>query len=106
MNESSNCEKLLEIYIDSNFSFEYHINRICRKASQKLHALSRAAKYISEDKKGMLFKSSLIAQFNYCPIVWKCHDRSLNNKTNNIHDAALRIVYQDKTIHYLNFIKT
>ena len=42
--ESSNCEKLLGIYIDSNFSFEYHINRICRKASQKLHALSWIAK--------------------------------------------------------------
>ena len=39
--ESSNCEKLLGIYIGSTFSFEYHINRICRKASQKLHALSR-----------------------------------------------------------------
>ena len=67
--ESSNCEKLLGIYIDSNFSFEYHINRICRKASQKLHAWSRIAKYISEDKKRMLFKSFIISQVNYCPIV-------------------------------------
>ena len=30
--ESSNCEKLLGVYIDNNFSFEYHINRICRKS--------------------------------------------------------------------------
>ena len=73
--ESSNCEKLLGIYIDSNFSFEYHINRICRKASQKLHASSRIAKYISEDKKRMLFRSFIISQFNYCPIVWMCHGR-------------------------------
>ena len=51
INESSNCEKFLGIYIDINFSFEYHINRICRKVSQKLHVLSRTAKYISEDKK-------------------------------------------------------
>ena len=62
-------EKLLGIYIDSNFSFEYHINRICRKASQRLYALSRIAKYISEDKKRMLFKSFIILQFNYCLIV-------------------------------------
>ena len=70
---SSNCEKLLVIYIDSNFSFEYHINRISRKANQKLHALSRIAKYLSEGKKRMLFKSFIISQFNYCPIVWMCH---------------------------------
>ena len=31
------------------------LNSICRKASQKLHALSRTAKYIPEDKKRMLF---------------------------------------------------
>ena len=70
---SSNCEKLLVIYIDSNFSFEYHINRISRKANQKLHALFRIAKYLSEGKKRMLFKSFIISQFNYCPIVWMCH---------------------------------
>ena len=57
-------------------------------------------------KKSMLFKSFIIAQFNYCPIVWKCHDRGLNNKIKNIHEVALRIVYQDKIIHYLNLIKT
>ena len=62
--ERSNCEKLLEIYIDSNFSFEYHINRICHKASQKLHALSRIAKYIFEDKKRMLFKSFIISHLD------------------------------------------
>ena len=67
--ESCNCEKLLGIYIDSNFSFQYHINRICRKASQKLYALSRIAKHISEHKKPMLFKSFIISQFNYCAIV-------------------------------------
>ena len=58
--ESSSCEKLLGIYIDSNFLFEYHINRICRKASQKLYALFKIAKCISEDKKSVLFESFII----------------------------------------------
>ena len=69
--EYSICEELLGIYIDSNFSFEYHINRICRKASKKLHAFSRIAKYISEDKKRMLFKFFIISLFNYGPTVWR-----------------------------------
>ena len=90
--ESNNCEKLLEIYIASNFSVEYHIKRICRKASQSFHDLTRIGKYIYEDKKRMLFKSFIISQFNYCPIVWMCHGRGLNNKINNIHERALRIV--------------
>ena len=94
--ESGNCEKFLGIYIDSNLLFEYHINRICPKVSQKLHALSRIAKYISEDKKCILSKSFIISQFSYCPIVWTCHGRGLNNKINNIHKRALRIVYKTK----------
>ena len=94
--ESSSCEKLLGIFIDSNFTFEYHINRICGKTSQKLHALCRISKYISGDKKRLLLKSFIISQFNYCPIVWMCHGRGLNNETNNLHEWALRTVYQDK----------
>ena len=92
INESSNCEKLLGIHVDSNFSYEYHINRICGKANQKPHASSRIAKYISEDKKRMLFKTSIISQFNYCPIVWMCNGRGLNNKINDMYERALRIV--------------
>ena len=103
--ESSNCEKLLGIFIDRNFSFEYRINRICCKASQNFHALSRIAKYISEDKKRMLLKPFIISQFNYCPIVWMCHGRGLNNEINNIHKRALRIVYQDKKSIFETLLK-
>ena len=103
--ESTNCEKLLGIYIDSNFSFGYHINRICCKASQKVHALSGIAKHISEDEKCLLFKSFMISQFNYCLIVWMCYGRSLNNKIKNIHETALRIVYQEKEFSFETLLK-
>ena len=82
-------------YIYSNF-FLYVSYRICRKASQKLHALSRIAKYISEVKKRMLFICFIISKFKYCPIAWMCHGRGLMNRINNIHERALKIVYQDK----------
>ena len=94
--KSSNSEKLLGITIDSDFTFEEHINTLCRKASQKLHALSSISQYLSEHKKRILFKTFIMSQFNYCPLVWMCHSRGLNNKINNIHKRALKIVYQDK----------
>ena len=92
--KSSNSEKLLGITIDSDFTFEEHINTLCRKATQKLHTLSRVSQYLSQHKKRTLFKT--MSQFNYCPLVWMCHSRGLNNKINNIHKRTLRIVYQDK----------
>ena len=94
--KSSNFQKLLGVTIDSNFTFEQHINSLCRKSSQKLHALSRIAQYLSQNKKRILFKTFVTSQFNYCPLVWMCHSRTLNNRINNIHLRALRIVYQDK----------
>ena len=56
--------------------------------------LTRVFKYITLQKRRILKKSFIISQFNYCPIVWMCHSRSLNNKVNHIHERALRIVYQ------------
>ena len=34
-------EKLLGIIIDGNLSFDEHVWKLCKTASQKLHALSR-----------------------------------------------------------------
>ena len=49
--KSNNCEKLLGITIDSEFTFEEYINTLCRKASQKPHSLSRLSEYLSQHKK-------------------------------------------------------
>ena len=70
-------------------TFEEHINTLCRKASQKLHALSRISQYLSEHKKRILFKTFIMSQFNYCSLVWMCHSRGLDNKINNVHKRAL-----------------
>ena len=77
-------------------------NTLCRKASQKLHALFRISQYLSQHKKQILFKTFIMSQFNYRPLVWMSHSRGLNNKINNIHKRAIRIVYQDRIyrIHY------
>ena len=97
----TNCQE----YIYSNVSFEYHVNRICRKANQILHALCRIAKYIFKNKKRMLLKFFIISQFNYCPIVWISHDRVLNNNITNIHERALRIAFQDKKSSFETLLK-
>ena len=39
--ESTNCEKLLGVKIESKLSFDKHIKTICKKASNKLRALAR-----------------------------------------------------------------
>ena len=93
--ESSPCEELLGITIDSELTFHKHITSLCSKAYQKLSALARITKYMTIDKEKILLNSFITAQFNYCPLIWMCHSRTLNNKINRIQGRALRIVYHD-----------
>ena len=40
-------------------------------------------------------KAFVVLQLNYCPSLWMFHSRTLNNRINNLHERALRIVYKD-----------
>ena len=86
---------LLGVTIDSNLTFENHINNICKRASQKLNALARVAPYMNMQKRRIIMKSFVTSQFGYCPLIWMFHSRRLSNKINSIHERALRITYQD-----------
>ena len=103
--ESSNREKMLGISIDTTLSFEHHITSLCKKASQKLHALARIAHYMDFEKRRSLMKAFVISQFNYCPLIWMFHNRALNNRINTIHERALRLVYQNKNLSFTELIE-
>ena len=55
--EGSSSEKFLGVTVDSNFTFENHINGLCKKGNQKLHALARCAKYMSTEKRRTVLKA-------------------------------------------------
>ena len=93
--ESEKEQVLLGITINSNLTFENHINNICKKACQKLNALARVAPCMNMQKRRIIMKSFVTSQFGYCPLIWIFHSRRLNNKINSIHERALRITYQD-----------
>ena len=86
---NENIVKLLGVTVDNKLSFEPHLNLVCRKVSQKLHALARVSKVISKKKLRVIMKSFTISQFKYCPLVRMCHSRTLNNKINKLHERAL-----------------
>ena len=47
-------------------------------------------------KRRILLNMFFKAQFNYCPVIWMFHSRSLNNKINRLHERCLRIIYNYK----------
>ena len=92
---NSNEEKLLGIKVDSKLSFENHVSSLSKKASQKLHALTRIVNYMNLSKRKALMKTFVISQFNYCPLVWMFHSRKLNHRINSMYNRTIRVTYQD-----------
>ena len=89
--KESSEEKLLGVTIDKNLNFKSHVSNLCKRASQKLHALARVSAFVNPDKLRLLMNSFIKSQFSYCPLIWMFHDRALNAKVNKIQERALRI---------------
>ena len=83
--ESSTCEKLLGIKIDSKLRFHDHIQDLYNKANRKLRTLrARATRYKNPQKRKVLMNTFFNAQFNYCPLIWILHSRQNNNKIKHL----------------------
>ena len=92
---NSKYEKLLGVKVDHELNFNEHVSSLCKKASQKLNALSRIASCMTFDQRRLILNSFITSHFSYCLIVWMFHSRKLNERISHIHERALRIVYKD-----------
>ena len=66
------------------------------KGQPKLNALCRVSSFISTNKKRLVMKPFVSSHLSYCPLIWMNHSRTLNNKTNRIHERSFQVVYNDK----------
>ena len=82
---SENKDKLLDIVLDSRFSFEDGINNFYKRASRKLNTLARFAPYMSPEHRKTIMKAFVTYQFGFCYLVWISHNRGLNSKI-NLHE--------------------
>ena len=82
--------KLLGIHINNKLNFDYHVNQLCKKASKKLHALARIAKYMDINKQRMLMKVFVSSEFSYCPLTWMFHSRKMQHRINSTQKRTLK----------------
>ena len=81
--------------MDHFLIFNEHVSKLSKKASQKLHAITRISSYLDKNKLRLIMNAFFSSQFGYCPLVWMFHNRRYNNKINRLHERMLRIVYKD-----------
>ena len=93
IDESDEVE-LLGLTIDKELNFSKHIDKLCRNAQYKLHALRRIRKYLSLEKAKMLGNAFIDSQFNYAPLIWMFCRKGLYLKMQKIHHKTLKVIYQ------------
>ena len=96
---SSPAVRILGVTVDRKLNFQEHVRSICKNASRKIHALGRVKKYMHSSKLKLIMHS-FIEEFNYCPLIWMFHNRTLNRRINKLHERVLRITYKDETSSY------
>ena len=91
--------------IDKNMNFKSHVSNLCKRASQKLHALARVSLFMDHDKLQLLMNNFIKSHVSYCLLIWMFHDRGLNSKVNKIQERALRIMYEGSHADYETLLK-
>ena len=86
--------KLLGIKIDGKLSFDEHIRTICLKASRQLNALIRIQNHLNIKQRNTIYETFVLANFNFCLIVWNyCSSKNII-KLERIQKRALRFFTQ------------
>ena len=93
---------LLGVTIDSKLSFDSYIRNICKKASRQLNALFRLNSYLLPHQRKVLIKSFVLANFNYCRMVW--HFCSYKNVQKMKRLQILRFMQNDFCSDYKKLI--
>ena len=102
---NSEYKKILGVYSDNILDFEYHIGTLCKKTSQKLHAIIRVSLFMSLHQQKTIMNDIITSQFGYCPLIWMHHSRKMHRQINKIHGRALCIVYVENASSFVDLLK-
>ena len=95
--KNSDCEKLLEVSFDHKLTFNIHISDLCKKPSEKFHAITKVTPYMNISKRRIIINALLKSQLSYYSLVWMCYNCVNHNKINRLHERCLRKIYSDNT---------
>ena len=67
--KNSNEEEILGVIIDRKLTFHQYLQKLCRKAGQKLSALLRLSPYLDIKKRKTIYTTLVKSQLSYCPLI-------------------------------------
>ena len=68
---------------------------IYKTANQKVKALFGIAGYLQKPKAYVFYKTLIRSTFNNCPLIWMFCGKTANNRINQLHKRALKVLQSD-----------
>ncbi len=96
----TNNVKLLGITVDDKLKFDIHINNICKKAVRQINVMYRFRGIFDLKEREKIHNTFILANFNYCPIVWHFCGKTSIRKIEKVQERALRFLHNDKISSY------
>ena len=102
---SSDTMNVLGIDIDDRLTFDGHVSNMCIKAGRQLNALQRLKGSLDQDSHMAIYKSFIMSNFDYCPLVWMFTSKTSLSKLENIQKRVLRFVVDDYQSGYTDLLQ-
>ena len=91
-----NSCKFLGVIINSNLTWQDHIETVCKKISKSIGIILTIRKNVPNDVLITLYHTLVIPYFSYCNILWASHDTSYLNCLFIKQKKAIRIITNSK----------
>ena len=82
---------VLGVCIDDDMNFNSHVNNVCKKAGKQVSALQHLTSVLDQKSRMAIYQSFVMANFDYCPLVWFFTSRSSISKLEKIPGKGLAI---------------
>ena len=107
---STKFVKLLGVKFDFKLNLNSHVHDISKKTGQKINPISRVISFMDLNIQRLRINAFFLSPFNYCLILWICHNRTINSRTvnNNIyclHKRCHRLIYSNKQSSFDDLFK-
>ena len=95
---------VLGVDIDDKLNFNSHVSNMCNKAGRQLNVLQRLKGSLDWASRLSIYKSFIMSNISYWPVVWMSTSKSLLSKLEDIKKRALLFGLDDYTSDYHKFL--
>ena len=90
--EQISSHTVLGVQIDSNMSWNTHVNNLIKRLSKNAYLLSQLKKYASQEALKLFFEAHINSHINYASTLWDMCSQDLMKRLISVHRRAIKIL--------------